>query len=392
MRLSNRTRPLALAVVLAAAPAWAQEEASPGIAPPGGEPEEDLLDEIDVEVSGYVRARFSIVQDDPALEQQRGRNDGFTMANARLRAEATYRDLITHLSVEGAVDRRDSPNTISGEVVTRLRDAYVAYHPFDWLRARIGQFKPPFDAEELLPTTDLLFVERAVYCTGVNPGEGRPLDKLCYDRQVGFSLYGTPVALEDFPFALRYYATVTNGASANELTNDNDDLAYFGRLELVFGQWAQLGGGVGYNTLTTGEEPDRFDENELSFAVDLRANIFGVLLGGELIRRQVEYVDIPGQPEITRMGYHAYLGYEAPFGLTPAYRFAWYDPTSSHESAAPEVRDIESNDQIMRHTMGLTWLVPTLPLKLQAFYTLAFEEDQRSIDNDRFDILVQAEF
>ncbi|MFW6057617.1 MAG: hypothetical protein ACOC9W_02065, partial [Persicimonas sp.] len=85
--------------------------------------------------------------------------------------------------------------------------------------------------------------------------------------------------------------------------------------------------------------------------------------------------------------YQAQIAYEEPFfGLQPAYRFAYYDAAtdlSGEENLAFET--------LTHHTIGLNYNAKNYPMRLMVNYTLT-DEEERDIDNDRFDALVQLQW
>ena len=127
-------------------------------------------------------------------------------------------------------------------------------------------------------------------------------------------------------------------------------------------------------------------------AADLTLDLWGALLSGQFMRRTTTFPDVPGEPDRTAVGWHASVGYRAPLGISAAYRVASYDPTASFEAEDPATKAQLDVDELMYHTIGLTWAVPERPLKLQLNYTMAVENDARAIDNNRFDALVQIVF
>ncbi|MCA9538638.1 MAG: hypothetical protein KC620_07100, partial [Myxococcales bacterium] len=362
--------------------------------PPDAEAAAEEDNSFEVFVSGYVRARYQAVLEDPDQTDFTGRNDGFSLDNARLIVEATRGDLTGYISIDGAVDRRDRGNTATGRVDVGLKDAYVGYAPLDFVAVKVGQFKPPFDAEEQRSTRSMLFIDRAVESRGVKGVEGYNLDGLSLDREVGLIVYGEPALLGDL--GIGYYLSITNGTGANRPVNDNDRLAYTGRLEVRYGEMVQLGFGANLNQATSGENPDLIDEDFLSYAGDLNVNldlgIVGVMLQAQFMQRSTSFPDVPAEPEQVARGYHFALGVALPLDLTVAYRYAWLDPTVDFEAEDAALESTLDNDAVTHHTIGLTYEPEAVPVKLQFNYTLAVEEEARAIDNDRVDALVQVAF
>ncbi|MEZ4434853.1 MAG: porin [bacterium] len=352
----------------------------------------------DIEVSGYVRVHYQSIFEDPDQTPDVGRNDGFAMDAARLIVRAMKGPLEGYVSIDGAVDRFESVDSTRGRVEVGLKDAYVGYarEDFPWLKLRLGQFKPPFDAEELQSTREILFTDRAVESRGLRSTEGDALDGLSLDREVGAMVYGDPTF---GAFGLGYYVAVSNGSGANRPLNDNDALAYTGRLELRFEEIAALGGAVNFNRRTTGDLiEDQVDEERMTIAADLRAHVdlqvVGLIVQAQFMQRTSSFPDVDVQPDRVEQGWHAALGVEVPYGFVIAYRYATLDPWADYDIDDGTVGEDLDNRAVTHHTIGLNWSGgDAMPLKAQLNYTIATEEDEaRPLDNDRVDALVQVSF
>ena len=349
-------------------------------------------DGLKLKFSGYLRPRFTMIEDDVAETDFVGRYDGFQLSNARLGVLGHYEDWSFKLSFDGAVDRRDSYNTSAGEVTVALKDAYASYAPWTWLVLTVGQYKPAFSAEELTSTRDLLFIGRSLPSRGVHGVEGINVDGQGALRELGLQLSGSGWLTGAGGFGLAYYLSMTNGSGANNPLNDNSKFAYYGRLEFVYDDMLTLGGAAFYNEMTTGRPPDELGEDLFGYTVDLRLDVFNVLVSGAFTQLTTSFPEVTAEPERSSQGYFASLGYRTPWGLVPAYRFASYDPTSAF-SAEDEAIDAQlATDELTHHTIGLTWVPESLPLKIQLSYTLAFENEVRELANNRLDAALQLGF
>lgn len=342
-----------------------------------------------VEFYGYVRSQYTAIQNDPDFEDI-GRNDGFTVADAKL-GFLGYMDngIGFELEVDAGVFRgADEAQSAEGELVTRLEDGFLFYEPHRLIRASAGQFKAPFDIEELISSADILFVERSVGNRGVRGTEGNNRAGLSQGRQVGLRLDSRPYFVMEDGLGFSYGLAATNGVRANRAFNDNDELAYFGRANVHWGDVARVGAGAFHNDLTLGTPPDQLGEERTGFTADLSVNTHGVTFLANIIQ-----VDIDPAPELddeasrTAQAYQAQIAYEEPFfGLQPAYRFAYYDAAtdlSGEENLAFET--------LTHHTIGLNYNAKNYPMRLMVNYTLT-DEEERDIDNDRFDALVQLQW
>jgi hypothetical protein len=345
-----------------------------------------------VEFFGYVRTQYTTVQNDPNYDRF-GRNDGFSIADARL-GFLGYLDngLGFELEIDAGVPRpSEDVNTAVGEVVTRLKDGYLFYQPHRLFRASAGQFKAPFDIEELISTADILFIERSVGNRGVQGVEGFNRQGLSVGRQVGVRFDSRPyfVLGEDDGPGVSYALAATNGESANRTLNDNDELAYFGRLNLHWGDIARLGGGAYYNDRTFGEPEELIGQTETGWTADLTVGAAGVTLLANVIQTEFEPdAELGAELARTARSYQVQVAYEEPFvGLQPAYRFAYLDPNTD-ESGADVSPEMEA---LTYHTIGLNYNAKTYPVRLMLNYTLTGEEAVE-LDNDRFDALVQVEW
>lgn len=375
----------------------------------GGEDEEDVPDIVvsgnvddgkgqapqgwTVEFFGYVRAQYTTIQDDPNLEQF-GRNDGFSLPDTRL-GFFGYLDNGLGFEIEvNATSALGSP-TVDDAILplaTRLKDGYLFYKPHPLFRASAGQFKVPFDIEELISTANILFVERSIGNRGVLGVEGFNRQGLSEGRQLGVRVDSEPwffLGNDDGP-GVSYAVAATNGQDANVSLNDNDQLAFFGRLNLHWGSMVRLGGGAYYNDRTLGERPNLIGEKRTGWTADLTVNAAGFTLLSNIIQVEIEPgAELAGESTRTARSYQVQVAYEEPFfGLQPAYRFAFYDPDTDTPNDASVPSPFES---LTYHTIGLNYNAKTYPVRVMLNYTLTGEETYE-IDNDRFDALVQVEW
>jgi len=351
-----------------------------------------------LELHGYVRTLFSTVFNDNAESDFVGQYDGFQMVDARIKVDARKGDTRVHVALDGAVDRRRDSNSAEGEIDARLTDAFVEQTTLGkYIKLTAGQFEAPFDAEEATSTEDLVFAEAAIESRGVKGVEGYNLQGLSLDRQVGLMLSSDPIYFGDGAdreegFGLAYALSATNGNAAGRPQNDNEKLAYTARLELMYGPWVTVGVGYHMNELTDGTPPDRLTTERSAMAFDLRAQAFGAHLLGQLMMQTDKVKEVSAEPEVKAQGYHVQVWYDAPFGLTPAYRFAHFDPTSDVTAEGPAAADRIDTDDVTVHTVGLGVCLPGDVFKVKFDYNLVQENDARAVDNDRLDVLFQGAF
>lgn len=342
---------------------------------------------------GYVRMMYDSVENDDRFDFI-GRNDGFVLENARVGFDLSIEDQLEFaFSVEGASDLGADTNTPLGELDVRVRDAYVRYDPWSFLGLQAGQFKAPFAAEELRSRSDLTFVSRAVGQEGVLPGRGLEEQGVALDRQLGVMLSPRdPIAIAG-KFSTSYFLMAANGNGDNELLNDNDSLAWIGRLELNYCSLASIGAAFLFNERTSGEPPNQADDEDTGYAVDISITPKNAEIFFQWVEIETEFETVAEAVDRTQRAFHAQVAYtfDTPWmTITPGYRYAVLDPFSDVEgdSAGLALADQE----LTYHTIGARFGHLSLPLAFLANYTITEEEDSRELDNDRIQLLMQVEF
>lgn len=354
--------------------------------PAGDEPR------FDITLGGYLRTTYTQIDDSEDQTSFVGLNDGFAQGNARFIVDGVYDTASFRLSLDGAVDRRDASNTADGSVKTELKDAFFTWVPKRYLRIHVGQFKPPFDAEERMSTRELMFVSRSVASRGVKGVEGINIEGLSIDREAGVMIDSDKLLLDGPGIGLGYGLAVTNGTGANRPLNDNDSVAMYGRLELYWKDHVTLGFAGYYNEMTTGAAPDLIDETELGITADLTIEFHGAFAGVAFTQINSEFPDVDAEATRSAQGLQAFLGYRASYGFGYAVRYATLDPTSDFNTDDPLATAAFEVDDVAHITPSLTWDVPNLPIRLQANYTITTENDARALDNNKFELLGQLSF
>jgi len=347
---------------------------------------------------GYLRVGYTSVQADPNYTFI-GRNDGFSIENARVSIRGAHAPsgVSFGLSIDGAADLGNRVNTPQSEVDVRLRDGFVRWDflPY-YLGLQAGQFRVPFAAEELRSTAKLLFPTRALAQTGVLVGRGFETRGLAIDRQVG-AMLSSPGLVMFGDFGVGYYVMAFNGNGANQRLNDNRSLAVAARVELAYALpedgLVTIGGAWMTNDRTVGEPPNLYDETDTSIAADLAFHAYGAHLRGQLTMRTTSYPTI-GTDDREQMGWHVELGYtipSLPIDITPAYRYATFDPWSAGGDG--EGVDL-SNFGLRYHTIGLRidHALTIATISGLFAYTLTGEEEARELTNDRVEVIMQVAF
>jgi hypothetical protein len=341
----------------------------------------------DVSVFGYLRVGYDYTMKDPQFDFI-GRNNGFILDSARVGIDGrnTNLDLLWRISVEGASDVVSSPNTPLGSLSVRLRDAFARWDPEQWIGVQVGQFKAPFQEEELRGSTNLMFATRAVGVVGVLPGRGFQTPGLSLDRQLGVMI--SPLAPIGGDVHASYYAMVMNGNGPNQMLDDNGKLALAGRSEVGYRQYVKLGGAVYRNQRTVGTLPNLYDEDDFGLTGDLTVDVAGIQAFAAVTRVRTVFPTV-GTSAREQLEWHAQIGYriELPYSfITPAYRYAYFNPWQVGGD------DGFDSFKLQYHTFGLRVGHATLPIQAWVNYTLTVEDPARKLTNDRIEVLGQVTF
>jgi hypothetical protein len=367
---------------------------------------------------GYVHVAYRWI-DQPQNFNLVGRNNGFQLEQARLGANVQYKDkLAIRVSFEGASEDRINQSFVAGTLTARLRDAYITWAPLKYIRASIGQMVTPWDADSMRSGAYLPFVSQSLPVEGVQPGEGRAVRGMGQDRNIGLAIHSGDIGLGK-ALSLRYEIFVGNGNGENQVVNDNNLPAVFGRLELaVWGNrglppdqigpmrsrtdsdhrpWFNLGIAAQWNSRTTGNPPDLINETDAGAAVDAGAWFFGVDLEGGFLYIKTTHDTLSAVPDVERLGWWAHLRYtipRIPVELTIGYRVASYSPRAHLSTSVPAVDAQRDSDlDLLYHTFGLS-VRPTrdFPLHFDVNYTITTEQGPNVLSNDRVEADVVAVF
>ena len=368
---------------------------------------------------GYVHAAYRWVQE-PQNYNLAGRNNGFQLEQARFIANVQWKNaLAARVSLEGASEDRLNQSFPGGQLTTRLRDAYITWAPLRALRITIGQMVTPWDLDSMRSDSELPFVSRGVPIEGVQPTEGYTTRGLGSDRNLGLSIHSGFIALGGTT-SLRYSLFVGNGNGQNQILNDSNLPAVFGRTE--FAVWGKKGlpvdsvrpiysvsdelakpiisiGLAGqWNPRTAGNLPDLIRETDMGAAADLAASYFGFELQGGVVYVRTTHDTLAAIPDLERFGFWAHLRYSLPripVEITPGYRIASYSPRAHLGTAAatPADAEFDASFGLLYHTFGVTVRpTRTFPLHLGLNYTITTEQSPNVLDNDRFEADVVAIF
>lgn len=338
---------------------------------------------------GYLRAGL-----DYTLKDDRysfiGRNNGFVLDSARVGLDghaADFWHLAFRISIEGASDELSNPNTPIGNLSVRLRDAFARWDPSPYIGVQAGQFKAPFQEEELRGTNTLLFASRAVGVEGVGPGRGFQTPGIQLDRQVG-AMLSPSQPIGGAAVAASYYLMVMNGNGANQLLDDNGHFGVVGRTELGIYDYVRIGAGVFHNDRTVGEPPNLYNESDTGLTGDLSLKVAGLQAMAAVTHVRTVFPTV-GVSARVQLAFQAQAGYKFEFDnwhIGPAYRFAYFHPWQSGGADGFEAF------RLQYHTVGIRTGLTKLPLQAWLNYTLTGEGEGRKLDNDRIEFMGQVTF
>jgi hypothetical protein len=367
---------LVAALVAPAAPAAADEEVVEVTPPAESPPSAPAPPFFSWHVFGFLRLKGGVILDDPNVAFV-GRNDGFTLQNARIGILGSLgKRLAFVLSADGAVDERGGVNDTTGTLRFALKDAYLDVQVVRALSIRIVRFEPIFDLEEIIPYTERAFIDRSLESRGVVATQGYEVEGLSPGRSIGVALRAEKLAALG-PAALGYELAVQNGNGEYESQNDNNSLAYSGALFVTFGRSIVFAAGR-QKDRTVGELPFRQTEKDLGGSAGFLLRVGPIEAGAQAMLRHTTFPTTGGAAE-NASGGHAQIAlalwlFNRKATLSPGYRFATYNPS-----------DLIAVDRVQEHTIGLTLKLMPVPLRVQFNYTHAVEQAQRTLDNDRFE-------
>jgi hypothetical protein len=339
-----------------------------------------------------LRAGYEFVQPDSQVLTV-GQSDGFYLDQNRIGFDGVYKDDVRFRLIIDVVNLLPSrsPNDPVQPITAAVRDAWVAWMPSDWFYLSVGQQFVPGDIEGTTTISALPFTRRSAATSGVRPGHGFAVDGLSPPRQTSVVIGSTERARLG-SVVLHYMFGLGNGNGQNVLGNDNKLPAAYARLGAgyVDGAGTDIRVGVGgrYNPRTVGTLPNLFQETDTVGFADVDVRVQGFQVTAQVIYKDVAFgALVPDFAGESGLGATAWLTMDRPlgldlYGLRPAYRISYFDPSSSF-----------ADDQLLENTLAVRWDVPALglPLALIVDGTLLTElgEGVRDLDNARLSALLQ---
>ncbi|MEL7371633.1 MAG: porin [Myxococcota bacterium] len=330
---------------------------------------------LNVSFNGYLRLIIEAIEND-SRSVRVGRNDGFKAANARIGLRVARGDFVAYLSVDSAAGQRETFNDPDQDFMVRPRDLFIRYRLANFASITVGRFKMPYDLGQLETTPYRLFIDQPVASRGVLPTQGLSNDGIGQGRQLGAMIHRDRLGLDWSGFDIGYALAVTNGRNLELALNDNDRVAGIGRLSMYWAESIQLNLAGFFDNRTVGDLPEVFDEDVRGVEVSAIMNLNDFNLEGQLLYQST---DVDGRAGVEAWGAHAQVAYTVGRGFQMAYRLSYYDP-------------INTDDAVTEHTAGVSYYPSQLPLRFMLNGTLALEQANARVDNNRLAFLTQFVF
>jgi len=164
-----------------------------------------------------------------------------------------------------------------------LNDAYIDWQHFNWAQVWVGQYKVPFNRQQIASTAYLQLVDRAITDSTFSPG-----------RDIGITLHNS-ASKEIVEYDIGAY----NGNGPNTTSNDGTGFLYVGRIVLYplgpFSYYTEpdyemtpspkIGVGFAYNLNSNAQITTTETANVKTGTIDMVAKYHGVSLIVELFQR-----------------------------------------------------------------------------------------------------------
>jgi hypothetical protein len=364
-----------------------------------------------VTLGGTVQARYGW-NDQPSAGTNNA-NNSFSVSTVLLRASGNlYRDYEEGKNLDFAVSFGASPQT--GQANLGVLDAYISYNLFPTinleepkLELRFGQQLLPFGLE--VPATEDLkpLINNAQFTTKLGLAS----------RQIGFIVRGDLFPVVDWGTnyrapTLEYALGAFNGNGPNQLTDNNSEKDFVGRLAFTlpvdYNSWFRelkfgVSGYYGTDNIALGSNSNvgigKAPKNRLGFDVSYNHNPVGVTFeyvkgwdsyeaGGTVAKPKI--YDRVATSYTTTLFYNEGAQFVRGFRNQAKYDDWWpisYQPFIRWDRYDPDEKIKGDTQDIVTPGINIFFAETT---KLQLNYLAKFEHGGRSIKNDEF--LAQMQF
>jgi phosphate-selective porin OprO/OprP len=345
---------LVLAGACLGLPAALRAESSVTVTPAGKE--------LTLTLGGLLQGQFDAGDQGDARFPDK--NSRFYLRRARLNASGRFQEdfeLRIELDLTGTLAKTTG-------LRAQMTDGYIFWNHYRALGVRVGEFKTPFGFEQFYSDPRLFTIERTL----VN-------DRLTLSRQIGAQVEGNVLDKH-----LYYALGAFNGTGANNNFNDNNKLAWVGRLAATPwrsgdaqhpASWA-IGGDYftsddtalsqpaefGFDsTPATGDRDNLFTGKHNGWGLDSQLQLGPFDLWGEYLRARFEPVARIPRPRVEADGWYVQAAFYAlPKKLQLVAKYDTFDPNRQ-----------AFDDDTKTVTLGLNYLVRGDDIKLQADYLRA---------------------
>ena len=347
-------------------------------------------------LNGYFQFKYQFMEDDEEVKYL-GRHDGFRFNKIRLNITSPLEEsfLSWKISLDGAKKHINEDDSSLGNTYVALADIFLKVKLSELIKIKIGQFKAPFNVEELTDEQHRPMIRDSLLSDGIEFGEGydfKPAEKgITLDRQIGISLLGNLSLVS-------YELMLFNGNGINKVANDNNNLGLAGRIDLNLLNKAIILGANGYMRTITVSEAGEIEyisnEEEIAYGADLQLDYMNLILVTQYLIKTTEYPTTKQNTE-TSTGYMANIGYRIflsnKLQLIPLFRICSFDPTDISKKEEDDYYSPDLNDELNYYTAGLN-LIYDKNLNIKTNFTWRNEHIERTLKNNGLEILLQYMF
>lgn len=308
-----------------------------------------------IKLKGNVQSRFDMSMTDSvgvdgkfnAMPVQ----SNFFLRRVEVRADIALND---HWS---GVIRAQLPNLKTTSTGKTIELAYFQYKYKDQLQFRGGQFKMPFELDELTSHEDLRMIERGTTNSLLS-------SNYWVSYQPGVMVFGTFMGSKS---PLSYYAGLFNGSDRSVATDMNSGKEFMARLEYTPIKGIRIGANMGMNKIdsaATGSATG-FD---LSIQRDLNDNVKLIVEGEYTMASNMNsYISsVDSAKDIANFGMGGYFGQALLRIKSSSKLFSNFEVGGKYESTDPRTDSKQINDSYQTITGGIGFIfLPDNDARLQ---------------------------